>query len=32
MSEVEITIQELKTENNVLKAELCVRDNSYSWC
>ncbi len=25
-------IQELKEENDLLKYELCVRDNSYSWC
>ena len=25
-------IQELKAENDLLKTELCAKDNSYSWC
>lgn len=25
-------IQELSTENDELKQELCLKDNSYSWC
>lgn len=25
-------IQELKMENDLLKYELCIKDNSYSWC
>ncbi len=25
-------VQDLKVENTMLKAELCERDNTYSWC
>ncbi len=26
------TVQELKQQNDMLKQELCAKDNSYSWC
>jgi len=30
--EQDLRIDELKEENNLLKSELCKKDNTYSWC
>jgi hypothetical protein len=31
-SEKDKEIEELRKENNLMKEELCNKDNSYSWC